>query len=126
MSTPINSPSQGATAAGGPARIVSSPYFTSQRPRNRPLEEAGSANDLVVLPTSVLPDRLCSLFSFKYFNAMQSKSFNTLFSSDESVVLTAPTGSGKTVCFELAVARLLASPTVSREQHKVRPNQWQC
>ena len=122
MFTQINSCSQGASAASSLDQMVWSPYFTSQHGRKRPLEETGTVNDLVLLPTSVLPDRLRSLFSFKYFNAMQSKSFDTLFASDESVVLSAPTSSGKTVCFELAVARLLTSPpTVSRGQLKVHP-----
>jgi len=127
MCTQILSRSQGASAVGGPARMVWSPYFPSQSGYKRPLEEARTINDLVLLPTSVLPDRLRSLFSFTYFNAMQSKSFDALFASDQSVVLSAPTGSGKTVCFELAVARLLVSPpAVSTGHHKVRSNPQPC
>lgn len=33
--------------------------------------------------------------------------FNTLYNSDENVLIGAPTGSGKTICAEFAVLRLL-------------------
>ena len=70
--------------------------------------------DISLLSTSVLPDRLRSLFSFRYFNAMQTKAFHPLYESDENVVLSAPTGSGKTACFELAIARLLRNESSAR------------
>jgi len=60
-------------------------------------------------PRAVLPDSLCSLFSFRFFNAMQSKAFAALYNSDKNLVISAPTGCGKTVCFELAIARLIVS-----------------
>ena len=33
--------------------------------------------------------------------------FNTMYNSDENVLIGAPTGSGKTICAEFAVLRLL-------------------
>jgi superfamily II DNA/RNA helicase len=119
MFTPINARIPRAIEQPAPGRgFAPSPYFGSQRPPSSPLLEAKGMNDVVLLPTSALPDRLRTLFSFQFFNAMQSRSFDTLFTTDRSVVLTAPTGSGKTVCFELAIARLLTTP-VNRGQHKV-------
>lgn len=56
-----------------------------------------------------LPDRLRSLFPFPLFNAVQSRCFKTAFETDENVVLSAPTGSGKTVIMELAICHLVNS-----------------
>jgi Lhr-like helicase len=64
-----------------------------------------------------LPDRFRSLFTFPIFNVIQSKSFPVAFGSDDNMVLSAPTGSGKTVVMELAICRLMASH--SNEQFKV-------
>lgn len=52
-----------------------------------------------------------AIFPFKYFNAIQSKSFSPVFESNDNFVLSSPTGSGKTVIFELAICR-----TVKHEQ----------
>lgn len=60
-----------------------------------------------LVPTSALPDRFRSLFHFPVFNVVQSKSFNTVYRSNDNFVLSSPTGSGKTVVFELAICRLL-------------------
>jgi ATP-dependent DNA helicase HFM1/MER3 len=57
--------------------------------------------------THELPDRFRSIFSFPNFNAMQSKCFDTLYRSNDNFVLSSPTGSGKTVAFELAICRLI-------------------
>lgn len=77
--------------------------------------------NIELVPISVLPDRLRPLFPFQYFNAMQSKSFETIYSSDHNIVLSAPTGSGKTVCFELAIARLMKSLDFSAVGFKAGP-----
>ena len=42
---------------------------------------------------------------FKYFNPIQTQVFHTLYHSDSSVLLGAPTGSGKTIAAELAIFR---------------------
>ncbi|KAJ8310616.1 LOW QUALITY PROTEIN: hypothetical protein KUTeg_012481 [Tegillarca granosa] len=58
------------------------------------------------------------IFPYQYFNTVQSRVFQdcapqlgavsfSIFYSDNPVVLSAPTGSGKTVVFELAIIRLL-------------------
>ncbi|KAK4409653.1 DExH-box ATP-dependent RNA helicase DExH17 [Sesamum angolense] len=57
---------------------------------------------------SDLPAPFHSAFSFRYFNSLQSECFSTCFLSDVNMVISAPTGSGKTVLFELCVMRLLS------------------
>ncbi|KAM4642183.1 putative ATP-dependent DNA helicase HFM1 [Discoglossus pictus] len=44
---------------------------------------------------------------FPYFNYIQSKALDDLLYTDKNFVICAPTGSGKTVIFELAITRLL-------------------
>ncbi|NXX97824.1 HFM1 helicase, partial [Centropus bengalensis] len=44
---------------------------------------------------------------FPYFNYAQSKALDDLLYTDRNFVVCAPTGSGKTVMFELAITRLL-------------------
>ncbi|EAU88744.2 ATP-dependent DNA helicase MER3 [Coprinopsis cinerea okayama7 len=58
-------------------------------------------------PVSQLPDIYRAIFK-KYgsFNAIQSACFDDLMQTDENLVISAPTGSGKTVLFELAMIRL--------------------
>ncbi|BEJ12848.1 hypothetical protein CspHIS471_0300220 [Cutaneotrichosporon sp. HIS471] len=47
------------------------------------------------------------LFSFREFNEMQSTIFQTAYKTDQNMVVSAPTGSGKTTVFELAFLRML-------------------
>eukprot|EP00455_Lapot_gusevi_P039579 TRINITY_DN443_c0_g2_i2.p1 TRINITY_DN443_c0_g2~~TRINITY_DN443_c0_g2_i2.p1 ORF type:complete len:1189 (+),score=464.92 TRINITY_DN443_c0_g2_i2:195-3569(+) len=44
---------------------------------------------------------------FRFFNAIQTQTFNALFKTDDNVFLAAPTGSGKTICAEFAILRML-------------------
>ena len=46
--------------------------------------------------------------SFRYFNSLQSETFDDSFGTDDSLVISGPTGSGKTVVMELAILRLLS------------------
>lgn len=49
-----------------------------------------------------------SLFrNYEAFNAVQSACFNVAACSDENMIVSAPTGCGKTVLFEFAILRLL-------------------
>ncbi|KAF2104046.1 P-loop containing nucleoside triphosphate hydrolase protein [Rhizodiscina lignyota] len=58
-----------------------------------------------LVSTHELPDRFRAIFPFPVFNAIQSKSFKTAFQSNDNLVLSSPTGSGKTAVLELAVCR---------------------
>ena len=44
---------------------------------------------------------------FRSFNPMQTQTYNVLYNSDDNVLVAAPTGSGKTVCGEFAVMRMI-------------------
>lgn len=62
--------------------------------------------DLHPLPTTALDNpSYQELYNFSYFNPVQTQVFHTLYHSDSSVLLGAPTGSGKTVAAELAMFR---------------------
>ncbi|KAJ6490602.1 Sec63 Brl domain-containing protein [Mycena vitilis] len=69
-------------------------------------------------PVSELPDIYRGIFKFGVFNAVQSSCFDTVVKSDENMVISAPTGSGKTVLFELAIIRMLRQAKESGEAVK--------
>lgn len=54
-----------------------------------------------------LPDRLRSVFRYRLFNAIQSKCFSTAYKTDDNLVVSAPTGGGKTAILEMAICRLI-------------------
>nr|XP_034365044.1 probable ATP-dependent DNA helicase HFM1 [Arvicanthis niloticus] len=66
-------------------------------------------NDLGSLKAvTEIPAKFRGIFKeFPYFNYVQSKAFDDLLYTDRNFVICAPTGSGKTVVFELAITRLL-------------------
>jgi ATP-dependent DNA helicase HFM1/MER3 len=53
-----------------------------------------------------LPDKFRAIFPYELFNAVQSKSFQTIYHTNDNVVIAAPTGSGKTAILELAICKL--------------------
>ncbi|GJN18769.1 hypothetical protein PR202_gb05967 [Eleusine coracana subsp. coracana] len=63
--------------------------------------------DLQPLPVSALRNaRYEGLYSaFKHFNPIQTQVFTVLYNSDDSVLVAAPAGSGKTICAEFAILR---------------------
>lgn len=60
-----------------------------------------------LIPTTRLPDRQRSIFNFPIFNVVQSRCFPTAYESSDNLVVSAPTGSGKTVVMELGILRLV-------------------
>lgn len=71
------------------------------------MKQNGSIEVINLRPVMEIPERYHSIFPFKYFNALQSKVFEDIMYSDKQTVICAPTGSGKTVLFELCMVRLL-------------------
>jgi ATP-dependent DNA helicase HFM1/MER3 len=88
-------------------------YNSGHRPKNSTTQKAQAAHvppsvqGIELVPTSALPDQLASLFKFPVFNAVQSKCFQATLRTDDNIVISAPTGSGKTAIMELAICRLL-------------------
>ncbi|ESN99816.1 hypothetical protein HELRODRAFT_151832, partial [Helobdella robusta] len=56
---------------------------------------------------SEIPKKFRHIFNFSNFNYLQSEIFDHALYKDEPLVISAPTGSGKTVIFELAIVRLI-------------------
>ncbi|KAH9450619.1 hypothetical protein Pst134EB_018149 [Puccinia striiformis f. sp. tritici] len=60
-----------------------------------------------LIPVTDLPAPHRVLFEFTHFNSVQSECFPTVYRTNHNVLTNAPTGSGKTVLFELAILRML-------------------
>lgn len=70
-----------------------------------------TVDGIQLVSTNELPDRFRSVFKFPLFNAIQSKVFPAVYRSDDNVVVSAPTGGGKTAILELAIAKLMSTYT---------------
>jgi len=51
---------------------------------------------------------LKSIFNFDYFNDIQSACYPIIWKTNNNMIISAPTGSGKTVLFELAICKLFS------------------
>ncbi|KIH88793.1 dead deah box DNA helicase [Sporothrix brasiliensis 5110] len=85
-----------------PLAVVRAPI----QPRNNP---APQVNGIELISPQAVDKRFQAVFPYEHFNAMQSRCFSSVYGSSYNVVVAAPTGSGKTVVFELAIYKLLAS-----------------
>lgn len=65
--------------------------------------------DLQPLPVTALrnPDFEAMYKGFTHFNPIQTQVFTALYNTDDNCLIAAPTGSGKTICGEFAVMRML-------------------
>ncbi|KAL5529500.1 hypothetical protein ACEPAG_5485 [Sanghuangporus baumii] len=66
-----------------------------------------NTHNLRLRPVSDLPDMYRGIFKFGVFNAVQSKCYDTIMETTENMVVSAPTGGGKTVLFELGLIAML-------------------
>lgn len=60
----------------------------------------------LVNPREEIPDRFRAVFPYAVFNMVQSKCFAAVYKTSDNVVVSAPTGSGKTALLELAICKL--------------------
>ena len=67
------------------------------------------AHGIQLISPQELPDRFRQVFPHELFNAVQSKCFATVYKSNDNVVVSAPTGCGKTAILELAICKLVES-----------------
>jgi ATP-dependent DNA helicase HFM1/MER3 len=65
------------------------------------------AHGIQLISPHELPDRFRQVFSYQLFNAVQSKCFATIYKTNDNVVVSAPTGSGKTALLELAICKVV-------------------
>jgi ATP-dependent DNA helicase HFM1/MER3 len=65
------------------------------------------AHGIQLISPHELPDRIRHVFPYELFNAVQSKCFEPVYKSYDNVVVSAPTGSGKTAILELAICRVV-------------------
>ncbi|ESW97463.1 hypothetical protein KL918_001076 [Ogataea parapolymorpha] len=76
-------------------------------PTHEDLFECTKAKPISNLSTFGVGDKYASIFKFSQFNKMQTSAFPMIFQDSDNCVVTSPTGSGKTVLFELAIIRAL-------------------
>ena len=70
-------------------------------------------NKVDLIDTSVIPREYQIIFPYPQFNSMQSLMFHRIMDTDTNVMLSAPTGCGKTVIAELAIVNSIMKNDVS-------------
>ncbi|KAK6006025.1 hypothetical protein QM012_006435 [Aureobasidium pullulans] len=96
-------------------RLQNSGTMISHRTYNKAQQErpdatargASIVQGIQLVPVHALPDRFQTIFPFAMFNAVQSACFESIYESNDNCVFSSPTGSGKTVLFEIAICRML-------------------
>ena len=74
---------------------------------------------LAPLSRNAIPQKFHPALPYLYLNAVQSQCFHTMYHTNHNVFLGAPTGSGKTMCAEFAMLRVLQSESNSGARKKV-------
>ncbi|KAL0883307.1 hypothetical protein ABMA27_016718 [Loxostege sticticalis] len=73
--------------------------------RTRPPKGTGQYNEF--RSVEEIDTKYRDVFAYPFFNLVQSRVIDDALYSDKSLVVCAPTGSGKTVVFEMAIVQLL-------------------
>ncbi|KAK8068678.1 P-loop containing nucleoside triphosphate hydrolase protein [Apiospora phragmitis] len=90
------------------AQPLSRPVHISLDLSHAPLHITPKRGDTYLLdPRKVLPDKCRGIFPYQLFNTVQSKSFPLAYGSNDNIVISAPTGSGKTAVLEMAICKLV-------------------
>lgn len=92
-----------------PRYSSSSPFAATRAPIQPRHNPAAQVNGIQLISPQALDKRFQAIFPYEHFNAVQSSCFSCIYGSSYNVVVAAPTGSGKTAIFELAICKLLAS-----------------
>lgn len=71
----------------------------------------------LINPKEILPPKFHSVFPYDFLNAVQSRCFEAVYRTDDNVVVSAPTGCGKTAILDLAISKLVSD--ISQEKSKV-------
>jgi len=78
-----------------------------------PVRSPPQAKNQLVSISALGSQKFQTIFKFSHFNRMQSACFSDVFKGNQNVVLSAPTGAGKTGIMELAILRLVSIVGVS-------------
>ncbi|KAI0887763.1 P-loop containing nucleoside triphosphate hydrolase protein [Annulohypoxylon maeteangense] len=105
-------------------RTIDRPTMTQKRASNLNLNLTHASGEppsvkgvRLIDPRQALPDKFRVIFPYELFNVVQSKSFKHVYETDDNVVVSAPTGSGKTAILEMAICKLIMGP--GSENHKI-------
>lgn len=102
----------GPTAASDPASKAEAKPQSANRGHAPPMVQG-----IRLISLNELSDRFRSIFPFPLFNAIQSKCYRSVFLSNDNLVVSAPTGSGKTAILEMSICRLISGPGF--DQYKI-------
>ncbi|CAI5757867.1 unnamed protein product [Candida verbasci] len=78
------------------------------------------------LTIDVLPPNLRNIFTFQEFNEMQSECFPSIYNTQDNCVISSPTGSGKTVLFELAILKEFSKQSIEFKVLYLAPTKALC
>ncbi|CAO3595889.1 unnamed protein product [Absidia cylindrospora] len=84
-----------------PPNPIINPQTTSMPPA------LASASNNHLRSVMEIPKEYQPIFKYSYFNRMQSEAMDQILHSNENIVVSAPTGTGKTVLLEMAMIRCL-------------------
>ncbi|KAI1763874.1 P-loop containing nucleoside triphosphate hydrolase protein [Hypoxylon sp. FL1150] len=99
------------------AKFTENPLVTHKSASNLRLDLEHAPNGPPVVrstrlvdPRQALPDKFRNVFPYELFNVVQSKCFPLVYGTNDNVVVSAPTGCGKTAILEMAICKLTMSP----------------